>query len=198
MTVLGGDVMRVTANMVVNGSDLIQNVFYVKMDDAGEEEDVTVRQAVAAHLDTAWQNLESKISPQVVFTTIEFYNLTQDVPMLPITWPSPPVGSAVGALLPLQTGILVSFPTLAKRSTGKKYLGGLTISAITEGGRVETGHIGSAGLWAEDIIGTILADDSILYVGHVQKLTGTFVIWDQYLVSGIIATQRRRRIGVGE
>lgn len=198
MTVYGLDILRVTANQVVNSSDAIQNVFYFQMDAGGEESDTDTRNAIAAHLDAAWLNLESKISPQCVFTNIEFYNVTQDVPMLPRAWPTPPVGTAVGAMLPLQTCPLVTFPTLTKRSTGKKYLGGFTISAITVGGQLEAGHIASLGLWKDDIMSTILIDDSVGYIGHLQKSTGNFVIWDQGFVNPIVATQRRRRIGVGE
>jgi len=197
MTIDPGDFVRVTAKMSYIGVDDIQNVFHTENDGGTSVDESDFMVALAAHLDTAYGYLADIMEDNVLFTEIDAYNITQDAPILPIDWPTLVNGDVVGETLPLQAAALVSFATRTKNSVGRKYISGVAESMQEAGGQLTTAALALLQDFGDELLLGFTVSTVGFQWGNYRYLDGRFAQWETATPRLIMATQRRRRRGIG-
>lgn len=197
-------VYRVNANQTLRDQS-IMNVYYYETDD---ELDTDQMEEVGDEFVAAYQDstLDDSLADDWSLDSLTFRRV--DVPNLPeltIISPAMPLtGNNAGQIMATQIAVLVSGLALtAFPRRVRTYLGG-----FTEGGLDD-------GLWTPGVVG-----DSAVFIGQIDSIavtgdtlervsvelgdtgSGVHVVdfnrVDAYSVTEVPATQRRRRIGVGE
>lgn len=197
MAVSPGDVIRVTAVLAYDAVNTIQNVFYVEHQGVTDVSDDDFMEAAALWLDTAYGNLLSLQPAATTYTTVQGYNVGDDVPLLPEPWPTLTSGSSSDQGLPLQVAGLVSFATTTKRSVGRKYIGGLSEGAQAAGGLLDATAVVGLENWGTDILNGFVVTAEVFVPGNFRPLTNDFIDWERRRVDPVMRTQRRRVKGVG-
>jgi hypothetical protein len=175
----------------------VQNVWYFQMTELGPEDDVDVEDALAAWLDNVYSNVVVDQAASFKYDRIDFYNVTQDRPMVSRDWPTLTAGTGAGLADALQLAGQVNFRTGVKRSLGKKYIGGYTDASISGGGYLNPAPIANMEAFGADACANVGPGNSIWRAGHVKASNGAFVTWVDAYAMAIVATQRRRKLGVG-
>lgn len=197
MTVQNGDIIRVTCKLAHNsGVDDIQNVYHYKAVLGTPASDLLIHNTIAANMELAYTEINTRIPNTTTYTTIESWNVTQDAPMVEAAWPTLTAGTGTGEFMPAQCAPLCLFSTATARSQGRKYLPFLREADMN-------GGILSAATLADiaDMIAILLAvldpGDGNLYIGNWRKTPARFAQWVAGEVQSIVRTQRRRVRGVG-
>lgn len=198
MAVEAGDVLRVTAKFLVNDIDDMMNVFHAKHMGDDPVPDASAATDLSDRLDGAWGQLNSHISVNVDYVSIEVFNVTQDRPISEDSWFTQTAGGqSTDAQLPAQIASLVTFPTATARSLGKKFLGGFTEVDNENFGVVSSGLLSDMADFVTDLLGSMTIDGELFEWGNYRPLTLLFSPWVSGLIETFWATQRRRRSGVG-
>jgi len=197
MAVAIGDVLRITARMSFVDLGLILNVYHVKVLEDGIPDDEDFQDAITAHLDLAYSQFNALMDDHIAYVDIEMYNLTQDIPLTPQPWPTLVSGVSVGTCVPLQAAALVTFPTAGKRSVGRKYLSGLSDSALDEGGKMNQTTVNAIADYGLTIVAGTAVGNAEIYFGNYRPATNEFYRWDGVRVRSYLRTQRRRVVGIG-
>ena len=197
MAIAVNDVIKVAVKFVWDNVDEILNVYHLKTIGKGTTTDAEIILAILTILDGVYGNIQAHMSNKVSADSIEFYNVTQDVPISVESWPGFAGGTGTGSSLPIGTASLVTFPTQAKRTYGRKFIPGLLESDQ------DAGVIASA--WM-----SVLALNWATFlnaVTHVNGFEGRWGVWsdakarftwlNECLVRNQVAYQRRRKPGVG-
>jgi len=197
MTIDPGDIVRVTAKMSWIGTNDIQNVYHTEHDGGTSVDESDFMLACAAHLDDAYQHVADIQENNVLYMEVDAYNLTQDQPMLPQAWPNLVNGDVVGETLPLQAAALVSFGTRVKKSVGRKYIGGIAESMQESGGELTVAARGFLQDFGDELLLGFTVSTVGFQWGNYRASDGRFAQWETATPRTIMATQRRRRRGVG-
>jgi len=198
MTVQVGDVVRVTAKMAVD-NEAVQNVYHYQNAGPGALSDSDFIDAVGGRLDGVHGGLNSNISDQLDYTTIEFYNVTQSNALGEVSWPTQTSGGQTSSnLLPTQVAGLLTFSTGLSKSLGKKFLGGLTIAAGDFDGAPNAAIQAALATFGTNLLGVLTKNGNTIKVGNYRVATATFIEWIAPIVEQIFATMRSRKIGVGD
>lgn len=197
MTIAVGDIIRVTARMQFNLSDEMQNVFYIECQGGTSKDDTDVTAELADWIDDAYSVVAPAMANNITFSQIDFYEVTQDRPLISELWPTVTVGGNAGDALPTQMAAQVNFTTGIKRALGKKYIAGMVESNSEDGGTLTSSLITLLGGWAGFVLTHPILVDMELAAGHVSSVDNNFVEWLNYQVKPLYATQRRRKRGVG-
>lgn len=191
-----GDVVRLTAKMLVAGEDIV-NVYWFRHDGSTDVLDTIVHEFLAIHVDVAMNNLVAYLTSSLAFTTIETFNVTKDLPMVEAPWPSQTGGANASDRFPSQVAALVTFPTAAARSLGKKYLGVFGEDTNDNFGQPSSVLQGALADYVVDILTAISIVGENFVIGHYRTATGVFIDWVSGIVETVWATQRRRKKGSG-
>lgn len=199
MTVSAGDVIRVTARLSFWGADDCQNVYHIKRTDGGA--DITDGAAVLdlnAMMQGLYGNLVSRMSVNIQFDDIGYFNVTKIDPIQDGAWGSLTAGTeAVTDMLPQQVAALVSAQTGIYRLGGRKYMGGFTEANHTAGGSLTIALLGALGNYAAGLISEYTGSSGTWRAGVIKTLTGIWYPFVSALVNDVYWTQRRRTFGVG-
>lgn len=196
MTVQIDDVIRATAKMSLGVED-IQNVYHFKATGTGTATDANVTIAIAAGLDSAYDEVDLLFSDQVDFDTIEFYNLTQDTYLGELAWPSLVAGGDLGDMLPPQTCLFTLFNTDTLGSQGRKFLPATTHNYLGVDGTPLGGVLTDLAAFAADLLTGYVTGTVTMVPGNYRKATQGFFQWVLAIVPDFFATQRRRYYGSG-
>ena len=196
MAVLPGDVVRVTAKMVVASEDVV-NVYHWQNAGAATVSDAAVHAALASAIDTAMTYLLTWIPDTETFTTIESFNVSADAPMVEAPWPTLTVGGAILDRMPSQVAALLTFPTGTARSLGKKYLGVFSEGANDAFGQPTAALQAALASYVAEILTTVVVSGEDFVVGHYRYATFLFIRWLSGIVELVWSTQRRRKKGSG-
>jgi hypothetical protein len=195
-----GDIIRVTCQWErATGGDIQQNVYHLQCSFFGPEDDQDVGTAIENTLDDAYGELLAWIPDDLLFETIECWNLTQDRPMFVHSWPTQTAGECEAtAPLAAQCSPLVLFDTVTARSEGKKYLPTPCYSALAAWGTVGSAlQTGMAAFAAAVLEGFTIDELAALVPGNWSTLYTRFAPWVSAVVSAVARTQRRRVTGTG-
>ena len=198
MPVQGDDVVRVICSMEVDGVEDMKNVFHVRHDGTVAIDDLVFMTGVAAHLDDAYDFIDSAMSDTVTFVDIAFENITRDINMGAVDWPTLIAGGdTAGERLPLQCAALVSFPTATTRFHGKKYMGGLVEGANSADGLLAATVQTNLVNFAAEVLSALTITGQTITFGNYNVTLGRWAAWVAATVDLIWSTQRRRKQGVG-
>lgn len=196
MTVEVGDILRVTAKMSVLTDD-VQNVYHYEASGTGTATDAATMTAIALALDDAYEEIVAELTTGLRYDTIEFFNVTQDVPMGEDAWPNQVTGSAVGEILPLQCSAVCLFGTATARSQGRKFLPPMKEEASDSRGVVNAATITAILLLIIELLTGVTVGTLTFHPGNWNLLLTRFAEWISGTINPVMKTQRRRVAGVG-
>jgi hypothetical protein len=153
--------------------------------------------SIAAAIDQAYSRFSTVMSNSLIFDTIEFYNVTQDLPMGEVAWPVQVGGGDATDGLPPQIAAQINFVTGLPRSQGRKYFGCFTEQHSEDDGYVSSSLLAWLALAAADLLLGAVSGGTTWSIGHYKVSTSTFIQWLSAIVPIVFATQRRRKAGVG-
>lgn len=198
MTVNTGDILQVRAKYSYGVDDYV-NVYHFKADFTASQTDLAVLGAVRAMLDDAYDHLDTLISNNVTFDTIEVINLTQDMAVGEDDWVTLTAGANVDSPLPTQVACVVRFFTNVLGSQGRKFLSTFTETENVYGGTLSAGLTTALGNYAAEILaGVVISAGNELIPGNWNATLARFAEWTSAFINERMGTQRRRKVGVGE
>lgn len=195
MTVVNGDVLRITAKMSLLEGD-VQNVFHV-LNYSGSEDDAVVWDALAARVDAAYADIVDQFTDILMFDTIQIVNLTGDALVGEDVWPTLVDGDVSGNTMPFQIAPLVLFGTDVLRSQGRKYLPPPWISAVVGSGVLFGNFKLQLAGWAAYFLTGVTAGSAAFTWGNWNPTLGRFAVWTSAFVEDRVRTQKRRFPGLG-
>lgn len=197
MTVAVGDIVRVTAKFSW-GSDENLNVFHVKNNGSSGVDDAAFMTAVAAWLDGTWQLINTHLASGMSYVSIEGYNVTQDAPIDEVAWPTLTAGAqTTDSAYALQTAALVKFGTQVAKSQGRKFIAGLTEAGVQGAGLLNSTVASALIGFAGRLITGFTASGEQFDFGNWNDTLSRFALWTYSEIGNYLATQRRRKAGVG-
>lgn len=196
-TVNVGDVVQITARLRYGGVDAIENIFYVRHEGTAAVDAATFITQAGLYMESCYTTLQLDLSDDVQYEDITYYNVTQDYPMGQEEWPSLTAGTATVDATATQVAFQVNFTTQIKRTQGRKYIGVLTEASVNAGGIVAPTTVTALKNFALAVLSNFSVGAESFEVGHVKASTGAWIPWIGYSVPLLVATQRRRKQGVG-
>lgn len=197
MAIPPGGIVRVTAVLNYAGLSELQNVFYMKNDGVDPISEDEFSSDTADFLEIAYADAQLVLNQDVLFDEIRFYDISNDSPMVSEDWPALVNGAGTTEASPLNACALVAFPTGVKRSVGRKYLSGIDQVHVKNGGALEATGLGNIQDWGDHLAGDYLAGGQVIEIGNWRPATDDHFAWQRAEARLIMATQKRRRIGVG-
>lgn len=178
------DIYRVTANFTGYNAQLINWVWHYKQVDVGSPPVNTILSNIVTALTTNWDDIKSFLVPEVDGDTCDlalwdaalnrFDTIaTQDISAL--------TGTAAADGLPLNSSPYVTFFTDIGRSRGKKKIFGVAETAVTRGA-LDVGILAALALFAAGFDDDVSAAGVIYRPGNFNRVTETFIEWDQATV----------------
>lgn len=195
MTVVSGDIIRVTAKMTISGGDF-QNVYHARTG-GGPVSDADVLTGMLNAMNASYNWIDDALPTALFFTTVAVWNVTQDAPLGEDDWPTLVNGLATGDIAPYQTSYLVRFGTLAPRSQGRKYLPPFAESFLTSAGEVSAAAVGHAANYANALVGDVDLGTWQYVFGNWSPSIPRFAPWVSSTADNVLRTQRRRVLGYG-
>jgi len=202
MTIVAGDILRTTVNFSITGGTLYQNVFHHQRTGIGILSDAVHVQAIKDWAEAMYAEIEDRVKATVVeqlsfVDIVEFvggvWTVTENIGTFV------PVFTPIGTFdtLPNQCSPFVIFKTARPKSVGRKFL-----FPYTEFEQVDSiltaSALAATVAWASDALNNIVIqvlDD--LVPGIVRTGVDSFLTFTVAVVTDLIGTQRRRRIGEG-
>lgn len=204
MTVLDGDVLRVSCNFELGDGTLYQNIYHWIRDGTDPVNDATHLSNIELKIETAYDELDAlvkdDVTPQLCFVDrVEFNEITNQWEVVENIGTFSPAfnPSDVGDSLPYQSSPYVVFKTQRPKSVGKKFLFPLgesqQDSTIMVGGAVT-----AITAYAALILAAIpLGGDATLGPVIVRTAFNTVLPLLVAVVNDVLGSQKRRRPGVG-
>ena len=198
MSVSGLDVVRVTAKMLFNNSDAIQNVYHVESIVGNPQiTDSIFLAGIEARLSHCMKQIDDHMSDLVSFDIIEAFNVTQGFPMGYIGWVNAPNAIASDAPMPPQVSAMVNFTTQYPNSVGRKYLGLFTEAANAGLGVIDGSVVGAIGNYVTELLTPMTFGGCQWHFGNYAYANPHFKPWQAGALDLIWSTQRRRKPGTG-
>jgi len=191
-----GDVVRFTVAMTQDSQQVL-NVYHYKNNGATAVSNDDCHGAIGNVIQSAYDEMEAGLHQSLVQDYLQSYNITQDLPMKTTAWPGSFGGDIAGDALPLQTAGLLTFPTAAKRSLGKKFIAGIAELMHLDAGVMHATLVTALTTAAAELIAPIVAGTSTMIPGNFNKTAASFAPWVSAVVDTLLSTQRRRKPGVG-
>lgn len=197
MAVEVGDILRISANMLFEGTDQYSNIFHFQISQNDSASDDNLMEDIALEMDTSYTLVEDDISDDVAFVDVEGINITQDVLLPPKGWPVLTTGNDPIQALPGQVSACVYFRTLRPRTRASKFMppygedrneSGGVIGATAIARLQQFGDFWVVGLNSLDVKGKF---------GAYNREFDRFTEAKSAVVPIRFRTQRRRRVGVG-
>ncbi len=196
MTVQQNDVMRVTAELSIDGGDL-QNVFHYRSTNVGAIPDSTALGDLADVMNELYTIINGGVSVDVSYDQITVQNVTQDALMGTALWPVLTAGVGGGDRLPDQCAALLTMPSATPKVRGGVYLGGYFEAASAADSSLTAVVLADVvSFGAELLLEQVFGANSYRYV-IFNRLLSTFTLPVAALAHAVWRTQRRRRQNVG-
>lgn len=204
MTVLDGDILRISTNFELGDGSQYQNIYHVIRDGTDPIADSVHISNIRIRLDVAYATIddlvEDTITPQLSFVDrVEFNEIVDEWRVVEnigtFTLEFAPTG--VDETLPYQSSPYVIFKTDRPKSVGKKFL-----FPLMENQQSDTVLIGGAvtaiaAYGAAILAGIELGGDGTLTFGIVRTGIQTYLNFLVAVVPDVLGSQKRRRPGVG-
>lgn len=196
MSIQIGDVIRIQARMLRNGTDAVQNVYHVEHDTGSPVTDADWVDDVSALIDAEMFDLKGKIALNITSLDLLFFNVTQDVTLPDGSWDTFTVGADTEDPNPPQVSAEVFWRTGAARVIGRKFLPPMG-EASQDDGVWTSSLLALLVTFAANFIGSIIISQGNVIFGVFNATTATFNAYASGFAPIDSRTQRRRRTGVG-
>ncbi len=196
MAVVVGDVVRITARMLLDGSNDIVNVYHFVVDANITADDTAFMVDVAQELDDLYILINDRVSDRVSYSSVQGFNVTQNVLLPDTEWDTLVAGSDATEMMPEMVTGCVFHRTVAPRVRATKFLPPVGEQS-NDGGALQALYktlVESFG--AALITGLITGNIDLQYIAF-NTVASTFNRVVSSQVPARFRTQRRRRLGVG-
>lgn len=197
MTVQVFDVVRIVAEMLFDGVDIMQNVYHFQHQGSVQSTDLNFLERSGDFIEAAMVDLQPLMTDNISFGTISGFNVTQDTPLFGIDWPTFTTGDGIDNTLPLQCAALASFPTGTAKRIGKKFMAGFGEDNQAGGGELSVTLTDAMVTFGVELLAGWVQGTLILGNGTYDPVTEIFRQFVAATVDAIMRTQRRRVVGVG-
>lgn len=204
MSVVDGDILRITANFELGSGDQYQNIYHVIRDGTDPFSDAAHLSAIELHVEAMYAELEGQVTndvtPQLCFVDrIEFNEILDEWRVVENIGTFTPAFSPgnVNDAIPYQGAPYLVFKTQRPKSVGKKYM-----FPVGEDQQADTILTGPAiaelvAFGALVLSSIVVGGDVTLTFGIVRTGIQTWLNFLVAVVNDIIGSQKRRRPGVG-
>jgi hypothetical protein len=203
MTVSAGDLLRVVAYRDTSLGRLA-NTFYLQVGGSGGVDNTVALDRVAVWVGSIFDNGRNYIHnsvPNISLQVAKVQWIAGVITETEIVGEVSGIGSTAGigtnSRVAEGVAVLVTLPTTAPKTRGRKFIGGLDQSAMSTDGSIVSGALAAFAAWAADMIAGYSAD-GLTYLPFVfRSQTGLPVVLFNAVVRVAAAYQRRRKRGVG-
>ncbi len=204
MSVVDGDILRVSANFELGNGTQYQNIYHFIRDGTDPFSDAAHITAIQAKLSLAYADIvvqvKDDVTAQLSFVDrIEFNEITDQWEVVEnigtFTINFTPTGT--DHALPFQSSPYVIFKTQRPRTVGKKFLFPF-IETMQAGTILEAAAVTAVTAYGAEILAAIeLGGDATLTAGVVRTGVQSFFNFLVAVINDVLGSQRRRRPGVG-
>lgn len=204
MTVLDGDVLRVTCNFELGDGTQYQNVYHFIRDGTDPYSDASHGQSLEAKMEDAYGELvglvNADVTEQLCFVDrIEFDEIVDEWRVVEniATFTPTFTPTGTGDVLPYQVSPYVVFKTQRPKSVGKKFL--FPIEELQQDSTIMVGGAVTAiTAYATSILAAInMGGDATLTSCIVRTGVQSVLLLLVAVVNDVLGSQKRRRPGVG-
>lgn len=196
MAVNVGDIVRITAKLLLNGVSDVVNVYHFSVAINNTLNDTAFMTEMASAMDTLYTIINGSISPLISYSSVEGQNITQDELLPSRPWPVLTVGVNGSEMFPEQCTACVFHRTLKPRVRAAKFLPPFGENQAVDGQLAAT-VIATLQTYGDSLTtGLTTTNLGLVYVAF-NRLLSTSTVVTQALVPNRFRTQRRRRLSVG-
>jgi len=191
------DILRVTAGLAIGIDSTVQNVYYLRIDEAGGVADAQILTDMGEYLEDAYTEVVPQLANNCTFEEYKVTNVTTKVDIGISAFPTLTSGTNAGDMLPFGISGLVRARTPTVGREGRKFIGPLVETSQTDG-LLSAGLVADLEDFGDEAYGTFVSTSGNTYQpviydrdAHVgREMT-------DIIASNIPAYQRRRKQGVG-
>lgn len=197
MPVAVGNVLRVDVIGDFDGTEDLVNAYQFRVESVTDPSDAAVLNDFAVFMRAQYALMAGLWAPSVVWRRVRVANISTDTLIGEQTFSTPLPGTAGGDQGAIQASALVSWKSNIPRVVMRKYF------PISEPNVGSTSRLVASAVTALQNFGTTLLSvvtgfsNNTYRFGYLSPKTTSFVVPSSRVVSDIVATQRRRRPGVG-
>lgn len=204
MSVLDGDILRVSVNFELGDGTQYQNIYHYVRDGTDPVSDAAHIAGLETKMNAAYAEITGQVTNDVVsrlsfVDRIEFNEITDQWEVVENVGTFTPsfTPTETGDALPFMSAPFVIFKTQRPRSVGKKFL--FPFSEVQQDATILLGGaVTAVTAYAAEIISAVaLGGDATLTAGIVRTGVQTFLNFLVAVVNDVIGSQKRRRPGVG-
>lgn len=196
MTVAVGDIVRITAKLLLNNIDDIVNVYHFSVAVNNTLNDTAFMTEMASAMDTLYTIINANVHPLVSYSSVEGQNISKDELLPSRAWPILTVGTNSSEMIPEMCSPCVFHRTLKPRVRASKFLPPTGENAQIDGALVASAIVLLQAFGDSLTTGLTTTNLGLTYVAF-NRLLSTSTVVTQALVPSRFRTQRRRRLGVG-
>ncbi len=196
MAVTVGNIVRLTAKLLLFGVDDIVNVFHFRVLVNTSANDTVFMAQAALALDSLYVGINAFVSDNCSYISVEGQNVTDDELLPSTSWPTLTIGGDVDSMLPEMNSICVFHRTLKPRVRASKFLPPTAENQNLEGA-VSVAAVALAQTFGDTLTADLTGVDIALRYVAFNRTLGTSTDVTQAIVPARFRTQRGRRIGVG-
>lgn len=191
------DVVRVVAEMSMDATEDVRNVFHVLKVSGGTISDDLFMADVAAQLNTMYAFLVPQQRALYAYDQITGQMVFGGSDLMPDTsWPTLTVGASASDALPFQIAALILGQTTKAKTQGRKYLAGFLETNQVDS-TINSTLLPLLANFAVDFISDFVSGANTYRFGTFNPVTFVFNQFASAVVLGILRTQRRRTAGFG-
>lgn len=197
MSTVQFDIIEAAARMEYDGVDDVINTYQFQLTSALTVSDAQTLIDLLVILEELYTLIVTSQTTFLSYRDIRFTNVTQDLLLGTVGWPTLTVGTGAVDAIPPGVASLANFNTNIPRVTLRKYFGGLDLDNLDQDGTFTAVF----GLVMADIQAFLLEaqiqGNDVWRYGYLSPKTGTFVVPVGSSWTDIPAYQRRRKQGRG-
>lgn len=197
MAVQIGDVLRINANMLLDGIDDIQNIWHFTWNGVGGIGDDPAMVIIAADLDAGYQIVNPEVSDLVTYINFVGQNLTQGILLPTKAWPVLVAGANSFAILPPEVSPQVFFRTTRPKTRASKKMGGFTEAANDNDGKIVPAAKALLQLFGDKAVAGFASPIQSLIYGAYNKPLDRFTPVNAAVTQTEWRSLKRRRRGSG-
>lgn len=204
MTVINGDILRVSVNFELGGGILYQNIYHYVRDGPDPISDEAHIAAILVQINSIYDALAAQVRNDVVprlsfVDEVQFNEITDQWEVVANIGTFTPTFAPTGTgdALPYMSAPYAIFKTQRPRSVGKKFLFPFVETEQASTILVEGAVAAIVNFAFRVLIPIELGGTSTLTAGIVRTGIQQFLLFLVAVVGDIIGSQRRRRPGVG-
>jgi len=195
-TIDPGNIIRVTARMLLDGVFDIANVYHFEASSASLGTPDDFMTGVAVMIDGFHAVINGEVTTRITYTEVEGINVSKAELLPPKPWPILVAGTQGTDMLPEMNAACVFFRTTRPKTRTAKFLAGYC-EVANVGGALLPASITLLNLYGDGVLAGGAADGAVLVYGAFNKLAVRFTPVVSRVTAQRFRTQRRRRIGVG-